>query len=95
MFAAAAIASTPSLSALVPVATQAVLMAFRTGLHVSKLAGQLSPPGKTSDSWTYIFPNQTEEKVAHVLSDFNTSNVSFAPVHHVLCGPDRLGNPCR
>nr|ABD47522.2 polyketide synthase [Ophiostoma piceae] len=74
MFAASAIASTPSLSALVPVATQAVLMAFRTGLHVSKLADQLGPSEKASGSWTYIFPNQIEEKVSNVLSDFNKSN---------------------
>ncbi|KAI8168501.1 Conidial yellow pigment biosynthesis polyketide synthase [Colletotrichum sp. SAR 10_71] len=37
LFAAAAIASTPSVSTLIPLAVQVVLMAFRTGTHVATL----------------------------------------------------------
>ncbi|CAK7202988.1 Type I Iterative PKS [Sporothrix eucalyptigena] len=74
LFAAAAIASTPSLSALVPVAVQAVLMAFRTGLYVSSLADQLCPPTEKSESWTYILPSQQEDAVRGMLAEFCTSN---------------------
>ncbi|CAK7231914.1 Type I Iterative PKS [Sporothrix curviconia] len=74
LFAAAAIASTPSLSTLVPVAVQAVLMAFRTGLYVSSLAERLCPPTEKSESWTYIFANQQEDAVRHLLSEFCGSN---------------------
>ncbi|CAK7211744.1 Type I Iterative PKS [Sporothrix bragantina] len=74
LFAAAAIASTPSLSTLVPVAVQAVLMAFRTGLYVSSLADRLCPPTEKNESWTYIFPNQQEEAVRHLLAEFCSSN---------------------
>ncbi|OAA61847.1 polyketide synthase [Niveomyces insectorum RCEF 264] len=74
LFAAAAIASTPSLSALVPVAVQAVLMAFRTGVHVASLADRLCPPTDKSESWTYIFANQREDDVRRIVSDFCRSN---------------------
>ncbi|EFX02617.1 polyketide synthase [Grosmannia clavigera kw1407] len=70
LFAAVAIASTPSLSSLVPVGVQAVLMAFRTGSHVAKLADRLSPATGRSESWTYIFPSQKEEETRKVLSEF-------------------------
>ncbi|ERS95912.1 hypothetical protein HMPREF1624_07446 [Sporothrix schenckii ATCC 58251] len=74
LFAAAAIASTPSLSALVPVAVQAVLMSFRTGLYVATLADRLCPPSEKSESWTYVYPNQQEEDIRRVLSEFCRSN---------------------
>ncbi|KAK3373299.1 hypothetical protein B0T24DRAFT_702860 [Lasiosphaeria ovina] len=74
LFAASAIASTPSLSALVPVAVQVVLMAFRTGSHVQTLAERLSPAFDQSDSWTYIFPGLKEEDASAALSSFHKNN---------------------
>jgi hypothetical protein len=76
LYAAAAIASTPSVSTLVPVAVQAVLMAFRTGRHVSLIAERLCSAGEQSESWTLILPGQTEEATQTVLEDFHNSNVS-------------------
>ncbi len=76
LFAATAIASTPSLSALVPVAVQIVLMAFRTGSYVHKLGERLSPALEQSQSWTYIFPGLKRDDVTHILDEFHQTNVS-------------------
>ncbi|OIW23644.1 ketoacyl-synt-domain-containing protein [Coniochaeta ligniaria NRRL 30616] len=73
LFAATAVASTPSLSALVPVAVEVVLMAFRVGLHVHSLAEKLSPTLEASESWTYIYPGVKEAQASTVLSDFHVS----------------------
>ena len=82
LFAAAAIASTPSLSALVPVAVQVVLMAFRTGSYVHRLAERLNPAVEQSESWTYIFPGLKAEEARHVLEEFHSSNVSDRRAEH-------------
>ncbi|KAK3378565.1 hypothetical protein B0H63DRAFT_251284 [Podospora didyma] len=74
LFAASAIASTPSLSTLVPVAVQVVLMAFRTGSYVHTLAERLNPAFETSESWTYIYAGLKEEDAKSVLNDFHKSN---------------------
>lgn len=78
LFAASAIACTPSLSTLVPVAVQVVLMAFRTGFYVAALAERLSPSSEKSESWTYIFPNMKEDEAEATLAEFHSSNVSLA-----------------
>ncbi|KAK4214708.1 hypothetical protein QBC37DRAFT_372701 [Rhypophila decipiens] len=74
LFAASAIASTPSLSALVPVAVQVVLIAFRTGSYVYNLGERLSPAHEKSESWTYIFPGLKEADVASKLDEFHQSS---------------------
>lgn len=75
MFAAAAIISTPTLSTLVPVGVQVVLMAFRTGNYVSALAERLCPPRDHSESWTYILPGVKREDTQSILDKFNESKV--------------------
>lgn len=77
LFAATAIASTPSLSTLVPIAVQVVLMAFRTGSYVHTLAERLSPTFETSESWTYVLPNSTGDEVATKITDFHNQQVSI------------------
>ncbi|KAK4230211.1 PaPKS1 melanin biosynthesis polyketide synthase encoded by the PaPKS1 protein [Podospora fimiseda] len=74
MFAASAIASTPSLSTLVPVAVQAVLLAFRTGSHVHAIGERLNPVDEQSESWTYIFPGLKEDDATSALDDFHQQN---------------------
>ncbi|KAK4191184.1 hypothetical protein QBC35DRAFT_448468 [Podospora australis] len=74
LFAASAIASTPSLSTLVPVAVQAVLLAFRTGSYVHRLGERLSPAFEQSESWTYIFPGLKEDSTTSALKDFHEEN---------------------
>ncbi|ROV93783.1 hypothetical protein VSDG_07022 [Cytospora chrysosperma] len=74
MFAAAAITSTPTLSTLVPIAVQVVLMAFRTGRHVAALAERLCPPAENSQSWTYVVSDTTEDEAQSILDMFNRAN---------------------
>lgn len=78
LFAAAAVASTPSVSTLLPLAVQAVLMAFRLGSHVGSLASELCPASERSESWTSIVPAMSQEKAEAIVSDFHSANVSRA-----------------
>ncbi|KAI1327243.1 polyketide synthase [Xylariaceae sp. FL0255] len=73
LFAATAIASSPSLSALLPLAVQIVLMAFRTGTHVAALSDRLSPATEKSESWTYVIPSVKESEARAILQEFNLS----------------------
>ncbi|KAI1345073.1 polyketide synthase [Xylariaceae sp. FL0016] len=73
LFAATAIASSPSLSALLPIAVQVVLMAFRTGSHVASLAERLSPQSGKAESWTYVIPSLKEAQAKSILAEFHSS----------------------
>ncbi|KUI58481.1 Conidial yellow pigment biosynthesis polyketide synthase [Cytospora mali] len=74
MFAAAAITSTPTLSTLVPIAVQVVLMAFRTGRHVAAMAERLCPPAEKSESWTYIISSTNADEAQSILEKFNNAH---------------------
>ncbi|KAH7374166.1 BcPKS12, polyketide synthase [Cadophora sp. MPI-SDFR-AT-0126] len=74
LFAAAAISSAPSLSGLVPVAVQVVLMAFRTGAYVATLADCLQGDAEISQSWTYVIPALEEAETSSILNDFHKEN---------------------
>lgn len=86
MFAAAAITSTPTLSTLVPLAVQVVLMAFRTGNHVAAMAERLcASTTERSESWTYILPGVTGESAHETLEKFNQAKVrSASTLTHLL-----------
>ncbi|KAK8056490.1 Beta-ketoacyl synthase [Apiospora rasikravindrae] len=73
LFAASAIASSPSLSSLLPIAVQVVLMAYRVGSHVASLAERLSPSSEKSESWTYVVPGAKESTAKSILEDFHKS----------------------
>ncbi|KAK7964984.1 Conidial yellow pigment biosynthesis polyketide synthase [Apiospora saccharicola] len=73
LFAASAIASSPSLSSLLPIAVQVVLMAYRVGSHVASLAERLSPSTEKSESWTYVVPGAKEATAKSILEDFHKS----------------------
>ncbi|EEY14472.1 conidial yellow pigment biosynthesis polyketide synthase [Verticillium alfalfae VaMs.102] len=73
LFAAAAVASTASVSTLIPVAVQTVLMAFRTGSHVASLAERLCPATNRSDPWTHVLVDVTEADVTKALQSFHSS----------------------
>lgn len=73
LFAATAIASSYSLSTLLPIAVQVVLMAFRTGSHVASLAERLSPATEKSESWTYVLPAAKETEAKVILAEFHKS----------------------
>ncbi|XXH03428.1 hypothetical protein Hte_009830 [Hypoxylon texense] len=73
LFAATAIASSYSLSTLLPIAVQVVLMAFRTGSHVASLAERLNPSVDKSESWTYVLPAAKETEAKSILAEFHKS----------------------
>ncbi|KAI1098515.1 polyketide synthase [Jackrogersella minutella] len=73
LFAATAIASSQSLSTLIPIAVQVVLMAFRTGSHVASLAERISPSNGKSESWTYVLPAAQEAEAKFILAEFHKS----------------------
>ncbi|KAI2624897.1 polyketide synthase [Hypoxylon sp. NC1633] len=73
LFAATAIASSYSLSTLLPIAVQVVLMAFRTGSHVASLAERLNPAIEKSESWTYVLPAAKEAEAKSILAEFHKS----------------------
>lgn len=78
LFAAAAVSVTPSLSALVNIGAEFVMMAFRTGTHVASLGDKLYHSASGAESWTYIAPQMTLEEAAALVVTFNESNVSEA-----------------
>ncbi|KAH8671177.1 polyketide synthase [Xylariales sp. PMI_506] len=73
LFAATAIASSPSLPALLPIAIQVVLMAYRVGSHVGALADRLCPSSGASESWTYVIPGANEDQTTNILAAFHGS----------------------
>ena len=80
LFAATAIASSPSLSGLVSIAVQMVLMAFRTGAYVAALAQRLHSNTDGASSWTYVLPGVGEVAASSIIAEFHRSNVS-SPSH--------------
>jgi hypothetical protein len=77
LLAATAVASSRSVTTLIPIAVDIVLVAFRTGLCVDRMAEQLENSGDAGDSWTYVVPEISEEAVRTVLDKFHSGNVSF------------------
>lgn len=75
LFAATAIASSPSLSELVPIAVQVVLIAFRTGRYVATLADRLQKDSELSESWSYVVPGIGESDATSILNVFHRENV--------------------
>ncbi|KAI9734043.1 MAG: hypothetical protein M1818_006981 [Claussenomyces sp. TS43310] len=73
LFAAAAVASASSLSMLIPLATQVVLMAFRTGAYVAALGARVHHTGESSECWTYVVPGMNESSSQLAIDQFNLS----------------------
>ncbi|KAH6713487.1 BcPKS12, polyketide synthase [Leptodontidium sp. MPI-SDFR-AT-0119] len=71
LFAAAAIASSPSLSSLIPIAVQVALMAFRAGAHVAALAERLHKDSDSSETWTYVLPTISEAETRSIIDLFH------------------------
>ncbi|KAG7144862.1 Conidial pigment polyketide synthase PfmaE like protein [Verticillium longisporum] len=93
LFAAAAVASTGSVSTLIPLAVQTVLMAFRTGSHVASLAERLCPATSRSDPWTHVLVDVTEADVNKALQSFHSSHtvlMAFRTGSHVASLAERL-----
>ncbi|KAL1839340.1 hypothetical protein VTJ49DRAFT_1636 [Mycothermus thermophilus] len=74
LWAAAAISMTPSLTGLVHIGVQVVILAFRTGSYVHEMGQRLSPAHDQSDSWTYIFAGIDHDEALKRLNAFHESN---------------------
>jgi len=74
--AAAAVSSCKTLSELLPVAVQAVVVAFRLGLLVVEVGKRIDP--QSSSTWSLIFPGLSPSAVAVALKDFSEAKVSLS-----------------
>ncbi|KAF6220093.1 hypothetical protein HO133_003224 [Letharia lupina] len=73
LLAAAVVALSPTIPALMPLAVEAVLIAFRLGLHVKTAASniEMSPVHDDDSSWSYIVPGKTKPEAQDALDDFH------------------------
>lgn len=75
LFAAAAIASSQSLSSLIPIAVQVSLMAFRVGAHVTAVAERIHRDTDSSDTWAYVLPNVVDDEIRSIIDSFHKDAV--------------------
>lgn len=73
--AAAAISSSKTLSELLPVAVQTVLVSFRLGLCVVDLRNRLELSPDNSASWSMVVPGLTAEAAATGLKEHSQARV--------------------
>lgn len=82
LLAAAAIALSPAVPALIPLAVEVVLIAFRTGLHVGTVANHLESQHDGS-SWAYALSRITVAETRLLLSNFHADQVVWCSSSHV------------
>lgn len=77
LLAAAVVALSPTIPALMPLAVEAVLIAFRLGLQVKTTASniELSPAHDGDSSWSYVIPGKTQPEAQNALDDFHQDKV--------------------
>lgn len=79
--AASAIASASSVGELVSLAVQAVVIAFRTGIHVTNARNLLSNDTDRTQNWSYIVPKLSMETAASRIEQFSQLAVSNLALH--------------
>ena len=78
LLAAAAIALSPTVSTLVPLGVEVILVAFRLGLHVERTASDItSLAADQGASWSCIIFGKTVDEVEVALTDFHGNDVSY------------------
>ena len=77
LLAAAVVALSPTIPALMPLAVEAVLIAFRLGLHVKNTANNIekSPARGDDSSWSYVIPGKPKSEAQNALDDFHHEQV--------------------
>ena len=80
--AAAAVSCSRSTLELIPLAVEAVILAFRTGMHVTDVAQRVEPSGASDRSWSLIVPGVEVGEAA--VKGFCEQTVRIAPVHDLL-----------
>ena len=78
LLAAAVVALSPTIPALMPLAVEAVLIAFRLGLHVKTTASiiETSPAHDDDSSWAYVIPGKTQSEAQTALDHFHQDKVT-------------------
>ena len=85
LIAASAVASADSLITLLPLAVDAVRIAFRIGAFVSDVAGRLVGLPKTSDSWSTVVAVTDKEAAEIAVGKWNQTHVNPTySIWHVL-----------
>lgn len=77
LLAAAAVACSPEITALIPLAVEVVLIAFRVG-RLARTAARHIEVTRSEDSaasWSYVIPGMTQPEAQAALSTFNQSKV--------------------
>ncbi|KAL8715827.1 MAG: hypothetical protein Q9220_000494 [cf. Caloplaca sp. 1 TL-2023] len=71
LFAAAAVASAPLITDLVPLGVEVVLIAFRLGTYINQTALHLDVPGPCGNSWSSVVGGTTEKDADDALAGFH------------------------
>lgn len=81
LFAASAVSAAQTVSELVPIAIETVLLAFRTGLYATGVRDRVEPDVPASSSWSIVIPGIQEVKASATLREFCetmvSSNIAF------------------
>ena len=75
--AASAIASASSLTTLLPLAVEAVRIAFRTGLYIGDVAERLDGPQYAFRSWSTIIATSDKKTAENVVERYNQAHVNI------------------
>jgi hypothetical protein len=76
LLAASAVASCTSLTSLIPLAVQAVRIAFRLGSRVTSVGNQIECQSETKQEWSTIVVGIASEAAEAAVSEFNEVQVS-------------------
>ena len=76
MLAAAAISCSQTIAELLPAATEAVLIAFRTGLRTMGVRDRIERTLADPSSWSILFSGIDEDKASIALEQFCKAKVS-------------------
>ena len=80
LLAAAAVASSPALAALVPVGVDVVLIAFRTGLCALTTAKSLELSQDKAASWSFIVTGTDDKEAQATIDSFHHTKVCSRPL---------------
>ena len=75
LLAAAAVASSPSLSSLIPIAINAVVLSYYVGSKISTMASQLDSATSEGKCWSYDMVSCSEESISQLVSSFHHDKV--------------------
>lgn len=77
LLAASAVASCNSLTSLVPLAVQTIIVAFRLGLRVASTGAQIESRAESDQEWSTIVVGIGSDAAEAALADFNEAQVSI------------------